>query len=114
MNDTANHRPMLAHAREAADEYLTSKVTDGSMTPEAAQDMAATGFTVTTRILADLRARDGLSEQAIVDAFEKRLDKARAAGDEQRITAAEFALAVWDGMRRDLADYLSGTGTGQR
>lgn len=109
MNDT-NHRPMLAHAREAADALLARRITDGSMTPEAARDMATTGFTVTTRILADLRARDGLSEQAIVDAFEARLDKARAAGDEQRITAAEFALAVWDGMRRDLAAYLSGTG----
>lgn len=109
MNDT-DHRPMLAHAREAADALLARWVIDGSMTPEAARDMATTGFTVTTRILADLRARDGLSEQDIVDAFEARLVKARAAGDEQRITAAEFALAVWDGMRRDLAAYLSGTG----
>ena len=113
MNDT-NHRPTLAHARAAADELLMRWVADGSMNPGVARGMAATGFTVTTRILADLRARDGLSEQDIVDAFEARLDKARAEGLERSAVAAEFALAVWDGMRRDLAAYLSGTGTAQR
>jgi hypothetical protein len=113
MTDT-NPRPVLARAYEAADEMLARRVADGSLSPEAALDMRALGFTTTTRILSDLRVRDGMSEQAITDAFQARLDKAEDDGDPQRAIAAEFALAVWDGMRRDLANYLSSAGTEQR
>jgi hypothetical protein len=103
-----NDRPLLAKAREAADEYLMRKVMDGSMEPGMAKDMATAGFTAATRTLSMLRTRDGVSERAIVDGFQRQLDRAREAGDEQRVIAAEFTLAVWDGLRADLAEYLSG------
>lgn len=105
-----NVRPLLAKAHEAADAYLMRKVMGGSMEPGMAKDMATTGFTAATRTLSILRTRDGLSEQAIVDGFQRQLDSAREAGDEQRVIAAEFTLAVWDGMRADLADYLRSAG----
>ncbi|WP_030248303.1 hypothetical protein [Streptomyces sp. NRRL S-455] len=105
-----NPRPLLAHAHEEADAYLMRKAMEGSMTPGVAKDMATTGFTAVTRTLSYLRTRDGLSEQAIVDSFQRQLGKAREAGDEQRVIAAEFTLAVWDGMQRDLAEYLRDAG----
>ncbi|MFD8226892.1 hypothetical protein ACFV16_22275 [Streptomyces massasporeus] len=110
MADTTNPRPLLAHAHEAADEYLMRKVMDGSMEPGVAKGMATNGFLVTTRILSELRTRDGLSEQAITDAFQSRLDRARTHWDVRSVIAAEFALAVWDGMQRDLAEYLRSVG----
>ena len=110
MPDT-DARPMLAEARQAADSYLLHKVVDDGMPSDAAERMASTGFSVVTRTLSILRTRDGLSEQAIADAFQRRLDEAREAGDEQRVISAEYTLAIWDGMRRDLAAYLSGAGT---
>lgn len=109
MNST-DDRPLLAEARKAGDDFLAGMLADGRLSVEAASGLATTGFTVTTRILADLRARDGLSEQAIVDAFERRLDQARRAGDTQRVISAGYTLAVWDGMQRDLAAYLRDVG----
>lgn len=101
-----NTHTILAHAREAADELLMRKVMDGSMTPDVAKGLATTGFTAATRTLSTLRTRDGLSEQAIADGFQRQLDQAEAAGDVQRAIAAEFTLAVWGGMRADLAAWL--------
>lgn len=108
MQDT-NPRPMLTNAHEAAEELLIRKVAAGDMTPDVAKTMATTGFTSATRILSELRTQ-GMSEQRITDAFQRQLDAARAAGDVQRIVAAEFSLAIWDGMQRDLAAYLRTTG----
>lgn len=112
MTDT-EPRPALAHAHRAAEEMLARKVADDSLTQSAALDMATTGFTVTTRVLADLRRSQGLSERAITESFQARLDKAEAAGDTRSAVAAEFALAVWDGMQRDLAEWMA-EGTAQR
>jgi hypothetical protein len=106
MTDT-NPRPLLANAHEAAEDYLMRKVAAGDVASDVAKDMVTTGFTVATRILSELRTRDGLSEDAITSAFQRRLDRARAVGDHQRVIAAEFTLAVWDGMQRDLAAYLN-------
>lgn len=103
---TEEPRPTMIHAHRAAEELLAQKVADGSLTESAALDMASVGFTVTTRILADLRRRDGLSERAITDAFQARLDKAEAAHDVRNAISAEFALAVWSGMQRDLAEWM--------
>jgi hypothetical protein len=110
MADTTNPRPLLAHAHEAADAYLMRKVMDGAMEPDVAKGMATDGFLVATRTLSDLRNRDGLSAQAITDAFQRRLDRAQTARDDRSVIAAEFALAVWGGMQRDLAEYLSNAG----
>jgi hypothetical protein len=107
MTDT-NPRPLLAHAHEEADAYLMRKVLSGDIEPEVAKGLRTDGFLVATRTLSDLRNRDGLSAQAITDAFQRRLDRAHANHDGRSIVAAEFALAVWDGMQRDLAEYLSG------
>lgn len=101
-------RPSLAHAREAADGLLLRKVTDGEMTVDAAAGMAATGFTVATRVLADLR-RQGVSAERITDSFRRKVEQAKAAGDNRAVLAGEFTLAVWDGMQADLAAYLRGT-----
>jgi phage-related tail fiber protein len=105
-----NARSILANARRAADEYLARKVADGEMTSDVAKDMRTVGFTAATRTLSTLRSRNGMGEQAIADAFQKQLDAARAADDTQRVIAAEFTLAVWDGLRADLAEYLGATG----
>lgn len=112
MTDT-NPRPLLAKACEAADDYLMGKVADGSLSPAVAEGLATAGFTVATRILADLRARDGLSETAITESFQRRLDEARATGDVQRAVSAEYTLAIWAGMQEDLADFLSSVGAEQ-
>jgi hypothetical protein len=109
MTDT-NPRPLLAHAHEEADAYLMGKVLGGAMEPEVAKGLRTAGFTVATRTLSHLRTRDGMSEQAIVDSFQRQLDTAREAGDEQRVIVAGFTLAVWDGLRADLAEYLSNAG----
>ena len=109
MTDT-EPRPALTHAHRAAEELLARKVADGSMTESTALDMASVGFTVATRVLADLRRSQGLSERAITDAFQARLDKAEAAHDVRSAISAEFALAVWDGMRRDLAEWMKAAG----
>lgn len=109
MTDT-NARPLLAEARKAADAYLMRKVMNDGMDVGVASDLATAGFTAATRTLSILRTRDGLSEDAITSAFQRQLDTAREAGDEQRIIAAEYTLAIWDGMRRDLAAYLSNAG----
>lgn len=107
MQDT-NPRPMLTNAHEAAEELLIRKVEAGDMTPDVAKDMATTGFTAATRVLSELRTR-GMSEQCITESFQRQLDRARVADDVQRVIAAEFSLAVWDGMQRDLAAYLRAT-----
>lgn len=103
-------RPVLANARRAADELLMRKVFDGTLTAEAADGLATTGFRAATRTLSLLRTRDGVSEQAITDGFQRQLDAAREAGNEQSALAAEYTLAVWGGMRADLAAWL-GTGS---
>lgn len=108
MDNPTEARPMLAHAREAAEELLMRKVAEGAIAPDTALDMGTTGFNVTTRVLADLR-RQGVSEQCIVESFQRKPEKALEAGDGKRVTAAEFTLAVWDGMQRDLAEYLRAT-----
>ncbi|WP_086559931.1 hypothetical protein [Streptomyces africanus] len=108
MTDT-NPRPMLANAHEAAEEYLMRKVAAGDMEPDVAKALATTGFTAATRILSELR-KQGVGEQSITESFQRQLDRARADGDVQRVIAAEFTLAVWDGMQRDLAEYLSNAG----
>lgn len=108
MHDT-NPRPMLANAHEAAEEYLMSKVVAGDMAPGVAKAMATDGFTAVTRALSELR-KEGVSEQCITESFQRQLDRARADGDTQRVISAEFTLAVWDGMQRDLAAYLRATG----
>lgn len=113
MNDT-DPRPMLANARAAADEFLMRKVADGSMDPRIAKDMAAAGFTVTTRVLSCLRVQDGMSEADITAAYQGKLAQALAADDKLSAVTAEFTLTVWDGMQADLAAYLRGTGTEQR
>lgn len=112
MDDT-EPRPLLAKAREAAEELLMRKVAEGSMAPDIAKHMATTGFTVATRILSGL-CRDGVSGQRIVKSFQAKLDQARSAGDTRRVIAAEYTLAIWDGMQRDLAAYLGDAGTEQR
>lgn len=99
-------RPLLAEARRAGDAFLADMLADGHLSTEAAAGLATVGFTATTRVLADLRVKDGLGEQAITDAWERRLDKARRAGDARSVIAAGYTLAVWDGMQRDLAAYL--------
>jgi hypothetical protein len=109
MTDLNTHS-VLANAREAADEYLARKVADGTMAPDVAADLATIGFTVATRTLSYMRTRDGLSEQAITDGFQRQLDTARAAGDVQRVIAAGYTLAIWGGMQRDLAAWLGATG----
>lgn len=109
MTDTYD-RPTLRHAREAADGYLLHKAVDDGMAPGVAQNMATVGFATAARTLSTLRTRDGLSEDAIERGFQRKLDEARAAGDEQRVIAAEFTLAIWGGLRRDLADYLGTAG----
>lgn len=105
MTDT-DPRPALVHAHRAAEELLARKVADGSMTESTALDMASVGFTLTTRILADLRRSQGLSARAITDALRARLDRAEAAHDVRSAISDEFALAVWDGMQRDLAEWM--------
>jgi hypothetical protein len=109
MTDT-NPRPMLANAHEAADTYLMRQTLDNGMAPDVAKAMATDGFTVATRTLSELR-KQGVGEQSITDAFRRQLDRARETGDVQRVIAAEFTLAVWGGMQRDLAAYLSSAGT---
>lgn len=106
MTDTTALRPALTHAREAGAEYLARRVADKSVTPAAAEGMLSIGFTVTARTLSDLRVKNGMSEQDITDAFRARLESAEADGDPQRAIAAEFALAIWDGMQRDLAEWM--------
>ncbi|MGW2213296.1 hypothetical protein, partial [Streptomyces sp. NPDC001781] len=59
-----------------------------------------------TRTLADMRTRDGLRPEAITEAWERRRDRAAREGDTKGSVAAGYALAVWDGMQRDLAEYL--------
>lgn len=102
-------RPLLAEARKAADSYLLHKVVDDGMPTDVSQRLATTGFTAATRILSALR-KNGVGEDVITDRFQWQRDAARAAGDEQRVIAAEYTLAVWGGMRRDLAAYLHSTG----
>ncbi|MER7487974.1 hypothetical protein ABTY20_19110 [Streptomyces sp. NPDC126497] len=109
MRDT-DTRSLLAEARRAADDYLMRKAMDGVLEPDVAENMAGLGFTVATRTLSTMRTQDGLSEDAIERGFQRKLDAARAAGDTQRVIAAEFTLAVWGGMRRDLAAYLARVG----
>jgi hypothetical protein len=108
MNDNAL-RPALAHAREAADEFLMRKVADGSMDPRVAKDLALTGFTATTRTLSHMRVKGGMSEADITAAYRGQLNKARRTGDAGHALAAEFTLAVWGGMLADLADWLGTT-----
>lgn len=109
MTDT-HDRPLLAEARKAADSYLLHKVVDDGMALDVSQRLATTGFTTATRILSALRTQNGLSEDTITDRFEWQRRAAHAANDEQRVIAAEYTLAIWDGMRRDLATYLAVTG----
>ncbi|MFH8805287.1 hypothetical protein ACH4F6_38060 [Streptomyces sp. NPDC017936] len=113
MND-ATARPLLAEAREAADTYLAGMLKDGRLTEEAAAGLATMGFTVTTRVLADMRTRDGLNPQAITGAWKRRLDQARREHDARGTVAAGYALAIWDGMQRDLAAFLRETEAEQR
>lgn len=103
----------LAHARKAAEEMLESRVADGSLSPLAAQGMLSASFALATQTIADLRVKEGMSEQAITDAFQARLDKAEDDGDPRRALVAEFTLAVWGGMQADLAAWL-GSDRGQR
>jgi hypothetical protein len=109
MTDT-HDRPMLRNAREAADSYLLHKVVDDGMASGVAQNMATVGFATAARTLSTLRTRDGLSEDAIEQGFRRKLAEARAAGDEQRVIAAEYTLAIWGGLRTDLAAYLGSVG----
>lgn len=108
MHDT-NSRPMLTNAHEEADAYLMRKVAAGDMEPDVAKALATTGFIAATRILSELR-KQGVGEQSIAESFQRQLDRARRDDDVQRVIAAEFTLAVWDGMQRDLAAYLRSTG----
>lgn len=108
--DDINARPLLANARQAADDYLMRKVADGSMQPETAAGLAGLGFSATSRILSELRT-SGLGEEQITAAYGRQLAEAKADNDGRRIVAAEFSLAIWGGMLADLADYLRGTGT---
>jgi hypothetical protein len=109
MHDT-DTRPLLAEARRAADDYLLHKVVDNGMALDVSQRLATTGFTTAVRILSALRTQNGLSEDTITDRFEWQLKAAHTAGDAQRVIAAEYTLAIWDGMRRDLAAYLARVG----
>lgn len=108
--ENTDDHPLLTGARKAADDYLMRKAMDGSLAPDVARDMAVVGFTVATRTLSTMRTQDGLSEDAIERGFQRKLNQARAAGDVRRIIAAEYTLAIWGGLRRDLATYLAGTG----
>lgn len=109
MTDT-NGRPLLAKARQAADNYLMQQVARGRMTPTVAGNLATLGFTTATSVLSTLR-RDGLGEEQISAAYGRQLAKAQAAGDERAVIAAEYALAIWGGMLEDLAVYMGGPGT---
>lgn len=108
MTDT-NPRPLLANAHEAAEEYLTRKVVAGDMALEVADGLATAGFLAATRTLSALR-KDGVGADKITAAFERQRARGYADQDTHRIVAAEFTLAVWDGMQRDLAEYLSNAG----
>lgn len=110
MTDT-NGRPLLAKARQAADDYLMRAVAQGRMTSEAAAGLAGLGFTTATSVLSTLR-RDGLGVEQITAAYGRQLTKAQAAGDERAVIAAEYALAIWSGMLEDLAAYMGGPGAG--
>lgn len=94
---------------EAAEEYLLRQTLDNGMAPGVAKALATEGFTAATRTLSELR-KQGVSEDVITESFQRQLDRARADGDTQRVISAEFTLAVWDGMQRDLAAYLRATG----
>lgn len=109
MHDT-DDRPLLAEARRAGDAFLADMLANDRLSAEAAAGLATAGFTVTTRVLADMRVKDGLGAQAITDAWVRRLDKARRAGDARSVISAGYALAVWDGMQRDLAAYMRDAG----
>jgi ABC-type molybdate transport system ATPase subunit len=101
-------QPALTHAREAADAVLLRHVTDGRLGVDAACEMSGVGFNGVVNMLAGLR-RDGVPETRITELIRVRLERAEMAGDVQRRIGAELMLAVWDGMRRDLADFLNAT-----
>lgn len=102
-------KPELNHAREAAAQYL-ARAMDGGMSAEAALCLGSAGFDVAVRALALMRRDHGVSPEGVVAAYEERRDRAIVDEDVQRRIAAEFTLAVWDGMQRDLAEWMAGAG----
>jgi hypothetical protein len=98
-------RPVLPHARQAADDLLSRLVTDGVMTPRTAAAMRTDGFRVATKNLSELR-KSGLHPACVTALYEGQLAAGRAAGNQRCVNSAEFTLAVWDGMQRDLAEWL--------
>lgn len=106
---TDSPKPTLTKAFWAANRLVMGKIMDGAMSKQDADELMSGGFTLAVRTLADLRTREGLSEQDITDGFERQIAKAKETGDGVALLTAEFTLAVWGGMRDDLADYLAAT-----
>lgn len=106
---TDSTKPTLTKAFWAANRLVMRRLWDGSLNERDADELMSGGFTLAVRTLADLRTREGLAEQDITDGFERQVAKAKETGDGVALLTAEFTLAVWGGMRDDLADYLAAT-----
>lgn len=99
---------VYTQAREAAETLLARKVSEGSVTPDLAHALATAGLSSAIGFLTQM-LRSGLCAEHITDAYQYQLAAGRAAGDEGCILAAEFTLAVWDGLRADIARAQAAT-----
>lgn len=99
-------RPLLVNAERAGLELLADKVAAGLISESAARDVFAFGFPFITRQIADWR-RERVSAEFITEEFDRRAATAKARGRTLSQAAAEFYAAVWKGMQKDLAAFLS-------